>query len=159
MGRISNLIDERAVRYVRDLMEKNYDAVGFIPQPKLERYAQRGQLLVQTENDEPCGYLAFGNGWPVLKVYQCCIQYDARRIAHATALVKRLIATAQARSCTAISLWCADDLEANGFWRAMGFEFAGQREGGAKRGRKHNLWVMFVQGGAQLQLFGPEASA
>lgn len=104
------------LRYVRDLMEKNYEAVGFIPNPRLDQYAGRGQILVQYENGDPCGYLAFGNGWPVLKVYQCCIQVDARRVAQATGLVKRLIDIARQRNCAAISLWCADDLESNGFW-------------------------------------------
>jgi ribosomal protein S18 acetylase RimI-like enzyme len=139
--------------YVRDLMEKNYEAVGFIPLPALEQYVQRGQVLMQYENDEPCGYLAFGNGWPVLKVYQCCIQVDARRAAQASALVLRLIDIARERNCVAISLWCADDLESNSFWQAMGFHFGGQREGGAKRGRKHNKWTLLVIGGAQFSLF------
>jgi ribosomal protein S18 acetylase RimI-like enzyme len=139
--------------YVRDLMEKNYEAVGFIPLPRLEDYAQRGQILVQHENDEPCGYLAFGNGWPVLKVYQCCIQVDARRAAQATILVNKLIDIARKRNCIAISLWCADDLESNGFWQAMGFHFGGTRDNGNRRGRLHNKWVLFVTGGAQLQLF------
>jgi hypothetical protein len=39
----------------------------------------------------------------------------------------------------------------------MGFHFGGQREGGQKRGRMHNKWVLFVTGGAQLQLFGEAA--
>lgn len=143
--------------FVRDLMEKNYEAVGFIPAPRLEDYLNRGQVLLQHENGEPCGYLAFGNGWPVLKVYQCCICFDARRVAHASELVRRLIEIARNRNCIAISLWCADDLDANGFWRAMGFQFGGQREGGAKRGRKHNKWVLFVTGAAQLALFGEAA--
>jgi len=138
--------------YVRDLMEKNYEAVGFIPLPKLEEYALRGQILVQHENDEPCGYLAFGNGWPVLKVYQCCIQTDARRAAQATALVDRLIAIAKERNCIAISLWCADDLESNQFWRAMGFHFGGRRPGGSRRGREHNRWMLMISGTPQLSL-------
>jgi hypothetical protein len=50
-------------------------------------------------------------------------------------LVNRLIDIARERNCIAISLWCADDLESNGFWQAMGFHFGGQREGGQKRGR------------------------
>jgi ribosomal protein S18 acetylase RimI-like enzyme len=141
------------LHYVRDLMEKNYEAVGFLPLPRLEEYAQRDQVLVQYENNEPCGYLAFGNGWPVLKVYQCCIQVDARRAAQATALVNRLIGIARERNCIAISLWCADDLESNGFWRALGFHFGGQREGGQKRGRKHNKWTLLISGTAQLFLF------
>jgi len=139
--------------YVRSLMEKNYEAVGFIPLPRLEDYCQRGQVIVQYENGDPCGYLAFGNGWPVLKVYQCCIQVDARRATQATLLVQRLIEIARERNCVAISLWCAEDLESNGFWRAMGFHFGGQRQGGSARGRKHNKWVRFVTGCAQLQLF------
>ena len=128
--------------YVSDLMRKNYEAVGFIPKPRVEAYLQKNQVLFQTENDDPCGYLIFGNGWPTLKVYQCCIQYDARRLEHATNLVKRLITEAYDRWCTSISLWCADDLEANSFWGSSGFVFQGQREGGRARGRKHNLWVM-----------------
>lgn len=143
--------------YVRDLMAKNYEAVGFIPLPRLEDYAARGQILLQTENDDPCGYLAFGNGWPTLKVYQCCIQYDARRLDHATNLVSRLINIARARNCSAISLWCADDLEANAFWRAAGFTFAGQRDNGNRRGRLHNRWHLAIPDPAQASLFDEAA--
>lgn len=139
-------------------MEKNYEAVGFLPLPRLEEYAQRGQILLQTENDDPCGYLAFGNGWPTLKVYQCCIQYDARRLEHATALVNRLVVIGRQRGCTAISLWCADDLDANAFWKASGFHFGGQRDVGNRRGRKHNKWVLWIPDTPQLHLFPPEAA-
>ena len=66
---------ENAVKYAADLMRKNYEAVGFLPIPRLLGYAKAGQLWLQYENDEPCGYLAFGNGWPVLKVYQCGAAY------------------------------------------------------------------------------------
>lgn len=145
--------------YVRDLMAKNYEAVGFLPLPRLEEYAQRGQILLQTENDTPCGYLAFGNGWPTLKVYQCCIQYDARRLDHASDLVNRLVAIARQRGCTAISLWCADDLEANSFWRASGFQFGGQRDVGNRRGRKHNAWWLRVPNALQQDLFSLEREA
>lgn len=147
------------LHYVTDLMARNYDAVGFLPRPKLEAYADAGQLLMQYENGEPCGYLVYGNGWPVLKVYQCCIQVDARRAAQASALVNHLIDIARRRHCTAVSLWCADDLESNQFWAAIGFQFAGAREGGAKRGRIHNRWVMAVRGGAQLPLFAEAIAA
>jgi ribosomal protein S18 acetylase RimI-like enzyme len=138
-------VSSHLLPFVRDLMAKNYEAVGFLPATRLEEYLARGQVLIQRENDEPCGYLAFGNGWPTLKVYQCCIQYDARRLAHATQLVSRLISIAEARGCSSISLWCADDLDANSFWRSAGFTFSGQRSGGARRGRRHNCWVMWLR--------------
>src|ERR1035437_8065890 len=105
------------LRYVESLMRQNYEAVGFIPKPRLEQYALRGQLLVENENDEPCGYLVFGKtAWPYLRVYQSVVQYDARRREHGLALVRRLVAIGQERGAAAISLWCADALDANVFW-------------------------------------------
>lgn len=132
-----------SVQYAVDLARKNSEALSFIPRPRIEAYAEAGQLLVATENGEPCGFLIYGGGWPILKVYQCCIQYDARRRHAGLDLVRRLIAIAAAR-CQDISLWCADDLDANEFWRSAGFSLVGQREGGTRRGRKHNAWYLRV---------------
>lgn len=133
------------LKYIDDLAHKNSEALSFIPLPKIEKYMAVGQVLIETENDEPCGYAIFGNGFPVLKVYQACIQYDARRLQHGMWIVKRLICEAQKRHCSAISLFCADDLDANRFWQSVGFMFAGQREGGKRRGRKHNQWVLPIE--------------
>lgn len=128
--------------YVESLMAQNYESVGFLPRPKLEDYLTRGQVLIESENGDPCGYLVYGNGWPRLRVYQACIQYDARRREHGMNLVARLIRCAAERGCEMISLWCAEDLDANTFWKAAGFAFGGQRDVGNRRGRKHNLWTM-----------------
>lgn len=133
------------VRYAADLMRKHYDEVGFLPTPRLELYAQRNQLWLQYENDEPCGYLVFGNGWPVLKVYQCCIQTDARRHEHAATLIQALIQVGRDRGCLSVALWCAEDLEANMFWKAMGFTHQGTRDVNNRRGRMHNGWVYELQ--------------
>jgi ribosomal protein S18 acetylase RimI-like enzyme len=144
---------EKAVDYADSLAKKNVEALSFLPRPRLLEYAVRGQLLIETENGEPCGFMVYGNGWPYLKVYQVAIEYDARRREHGLALVARLIERAKERGCHAISLWCADDLEANAFWESAGFHFAGQREGGRRRGRKHNRWTMVVDS-APLSLWG-----
>jgi hypothetical protein len=130
------------ITYVEDLMRENYEAVGFIPKPRLEHYGRSGQILLESENGELCGYLIFGNGCQRLKVYQACIQHDARRRQHGLSLVGRLIKEASIRRCEMISLWCADDLDANGFWKEAGFMFGTQRKGGKKRDRMHNLWIM-----------------
>jgi ribosomal protein S18 acetylase RimI-like enzyme len=108
----------------------------------IETYAQRGQLLLAWENDEPCGFLIHGDSWPQLRIYQACIQYDARRREHGMALVAALTAKAHAKGCHDIRLWCADDLDSNEFWRSAGFEYCAQRRGGRRRGRKHNLWAL-----------------
>ena len=134
------------LEYIKHLGKQNFHALGFIPLPMMEKYIEHGQVLMETENDDPCGYLLFGNGFPVMKIYQACIQYDARKIKHGMALLKRLIKIAERKNCTAISLWCADDLESNQFWKAAGFIFAGKRDGGKGRVRKHNKWVLPIGG-------------
>lgn len=141
------------VRYVEHLMRSNYDAVGFIPRPRLEQYAARGQVLMEHENDAPAGFLVFGAGWPTLRIYQACIQYDARRIEHGTRLVERVMTEAARRGCHIVSLWCADDLPANAFWEAVGFRCIGTRPGGSARGRLHRHWVRSVVTD-QLAMFG-----
>lgn len=111
----------KIVRFCNDLAKKNSEALSFIPYPKLEHYAEVGQIFTARENDELCGFLVFGNGWPRMRVYQACIQYDARRREHGFTMVQRLIQAAEHRGCEGISLRCAEELEANEFWRQCGF--------------------------------------
>ena len=96
---------------------------------------------MQYENDEPCGYIIHGNGFQVCKVYQCCIQTDARRKKSASLLVDDLINKSRLRGSLFVSLWCAEDLESNNFWEALGFQFNGKRQGGSHRDRVHKNWV------------------
>jgi hypothetical protein len=105
-----------ALRFVEALSRKHYEEIGFLPKPRLEQYHQTGQLWMQAENDEPCGFLVWGNGWPVLRVYQVCIQYDAQRRLHGAELVGRLIRKAEAEGYERISAWVADDIPAEYNW-------------------------------------------
>ena len=130
-------MNDDTVKYVVDLAKKNSLALSFIPRPRLEEYHQKGQILMSFENGDPCGFLVLGAGQETTRIYQACIQYDARRREHGLDLVARTIAEAKRRGSSAISLWCADDLEANAFWEAAGFTFAGQREGGQGRSGGH----------------------
>lgn len=132
------------IDFIANLAKKHTDALGFIPRPTLEKYIDNGQVLIARENGEPCGFLVYGAGWPRLRIYQACIQYDAQRQAHGLALVGRLIAFASARGYDAISLWCADDLPANMFWLAAGFQRLRSKPGGRRRGRQLNLWVYWL---------------
>lgn len=84
------------IDYVLDLARKHYEEIGFLPAPRIEEYRRAGQLWVQDENGEPCGFLVWGRGWPVLRVYQVCIQYDAQRRLHGAQLIGRLINKAEA---------------------------------------------------------------
>jgi hypothetical protein len=141
------------LKYVESLMRKNYEAVGFLPMSVAERYLTANQLWLQYENNEPCGYLIFGNGHPTCRVFQCCIQTDARRQHGATQLINALIQKTELEGYSAISLRCADDLESNKFWEAIGFVFVGQSQGGKARGRKINHWLLRLHNSTQSNFF------
>ena len=134
---LSTLVD-----YCVQLHRANTNTLGFIPRPRLEQYAHAGQILLETENGDPCGFLVYGAGYPTLRVYQACIQYDARRRRHGFNLVKRLIQVGIARNAEGIALRCADGLEANDFWAAAGFIHVATTAGGKRRNRNIRAWYM-----------------
>jgi GNAT superfamily N-acetyltransferase len=140
-----------AVLYVDALAKKNSEALSFIPRPRLEGYAAAGQILIAQENGEPAGFLIFGAGWPVCRVYQACIQYDARRRHLGLGLVERLADVAAGRGARELALWCATDIEANSFWRDAGFIPIRTRRGGLRRARSHQLWARSISASS---LFG-----
>ena len=67
------------VTYTRCLAKKMTNELGFIPESRYSDAVPDGRLLIQTLNEEPCGFLFFGkpkNGR--IKVWQTAIQVDAR---------------------------------------------------------------------------------
>lgn len=152
-----------SLAYVQHLQDTNKHAVGFLPTLALQQYADRNQLWLATENDDPCGYLLFGsNRRPrlrrapdTMRVIQACLQYDARRVHHATRLVRKLIQHSTTNRYTQISLWCASDLEANQFWSSLGFTHSGTRlpHRARKAPRLHNRWILDLPNPFQPLLF------
>lgn len=140
MRRKSTTVTGSLVSYVDSLAKKNSEALSFIPRPRLEQYAERGQIIIAKENDEPAGFLIFGRGETETRIYQACVQYDARRRQHGLDMVEELAGIATRASKECLRLWCASDLEANEFWRLAGFQKAGTREGGQRSAREHILW-------------------
>lgn len=128
--------------YISALARRHTEALGFIPHAGLARACAAGRVLMALEEGAYCGYLLYGAAWPTLRIYQCCIQDDARRLAHGRALVAQLAARAPAQHHGGIALWCATDLESNQFWHALGFRPTAQRAGGQRRGRRHQGWYL-----------------
>lgn len=141
------------ITYVDSLAKKNSEALSFIPRPRLELYEEAGQILLELENNEPCGFIVHGNDYRLMRIFQACIQYDARRREHGLALVKRLIEKAQHKRLEGIRLKCAQDLEANEFWEQCGFEIVQTIPGGKRRGRILNVWHLPLQTFPQSRLF------
>jgi GNAT superfamily N-acetyltransferase len=138
------------VTYACHLQRQHTDELGFLPAVAIREYAERGQIIVATENHDPISYVLFYTGRNgnrpkrnprTCPIHQLCTQYDARRLAHATNLLNQVIDIATATDFRELRAWVAHDLPANDFWNAFGFHNVAQRWGGERRNRLHNLWI------------------
>lgn len=129
--------------YVMSLMRANRESVGGLPRPAIQERLDRRSILVARINGDPVGYLMYDLRGRTLRIPQACIQYDARRRKHGEALVAALM-TAHARDVDEVTLRVAADLEANLFWRDMGFTCVSSSLGGKRRGRLINSWAMWL---------------
>lgn len=129
--------------YVMSLMRANRESVGGLPAPAVSERIGRGTLKLGEINGEPAGYLLYDYRDGILRIPQACIQYDVRRRQYGEKLVADLLRSYP--DAEEIRLRCAADLEANLFWRDMGFTCVGTAQGGRRRGRRINAWVMWLQ--------------
>jgi hypothetical protein len=133
------------VKYVDALQKKNAEQLSFYPLTTFEREAENGRLFLALLNGEPCGYIYTGAWKNEVKCHQVCIQYDARRRLYGAALVVNIEALALNTGSFAVSLRCGFDLEANVFWRTMGYTCVRQVKGGVRRMRTINVWRKQLQ--------------
>ena len=133
------------LRYALDLQAKNSDALGFLPRVVFEKAAEDDQLFLGLLNGEPCGYILAGSGYQgILRRWQCCIQYDARRRLYGAMLVAAVEQWGEGRGCHTSVVNCASDLEANDFWQSIGYRLSGITPCGEARRYKRshlNVWV------------------
>lgn len=130
--------------YVVSLMRANRESVGGLPAPAILERIERGTVLLAEINGDPVGYVLYDFRDGVLRIPQACIQYDARRRKYGEALVARMMER-HAAEIREVNLRCAADLEANVFWRDMGFTCVGTLAGGKRRGRTINVWTMWLE--------------
>jgi len=126
------------------LQKKFRKQVGFLPRQALEEKVAKGQVSIAFENGEPAAYILGQGSYhrdPVFGIiFQAAVSYDARRRLLGTALVQHFMDCMQPH-VRLIGLWCAQDIEANEFWSACGFEPLAARRGSESRGRVHIFWV------------------
>lgn len=136
--------DEQEVKYVIKLADENKFELGFIPHYRYYDYYRQGKILIEYENNEPCGFFLFNKRDDVIKIYQACVEFDLRRLKHGENLLNKLIFKAKQSGAKIISLYCMDILEANLFWQACGFKFCCKRQGGGDKKVLHNHWILFL---------------
>ena len=95
-------------------------------------------------NGSPAGYILAGSGFQgILRRWQVCIQYDARRRLYGAMLVDEVEQYGEDLGCTQSIVHVASDLEANEFWESVGYRLIGTEGSGAGRKYKRrciNVW-------------------
>lgn len=142
MSVVVTVAEEDDLLYVVSLMRANRESVGGLPVPAVKERVDRGTVLLARINGDPVGYVLYDYRHGVIRIPQACIQYDARRRKYGIALMQALFTAYP--NADEVSLRCAADLEANVFWRDMGFVCVGTSPGGKRRGRTINAWTLWL---------------
>ena len=132
------------IKYIDMLQKKNAEALSFYPRQVFEREQSNGRLFLGLLNGEPAGYLYVGAGGGDVKCHQVCIQYDARRRLYGAMLATVMEQYAKDAYSNSITLRCGFDLEANMFWKEMGYNVIKIVDGGIRRMRKINIWRKYL---------------
>jgi len=128
------------INYIDQLQKKNAEALSFYPRVVFEREKENGRLFLGLLNGEPAGYLYVGAQGLDVKCHQVCIQYDARRRLYGASLVTVMEQYAMEKHAYTITLRCGFDLDANTFWKDMGYQCVANFKGGVRRMRTINVW-------------------
>ena len=135
------------VSFVDSLQRQAADQVAFYPRSALHGAVERGEIVTSLENGEPCGYLWRGPARPGrdLVIYQAVVHYDLRRRLHGAQMVAAVEELGRQSGCRAIRLRCRASLDANDFWRSLGFICTSTRPGGIRRNGQVNEWRRDLQ--------------
>lgn len=130
--------------YIVSLSKAHAEELGFLTRGAMEHYLFTNRVRMARENGDPCGYFLTSTLKEHTRIFQACVQLDARGLAHGQALLGDLVARAAAAGSVRISLHCRDGLASNGFWSACGFRLAAVAPGGAARRKIVNTWELRV---------------
>ncbi len=128
------------IAFVDALQRKNAEALSFYPRQVFEREADKGRLFLGLLNGQPCGYIYVGAQSQDVKCHQVCIEYDARRRLYGASIVAVMEQYADEGRASSVTLRCGFDLDANDFWKSMGYDCVAHKIGGVRRMRTINVW-------------------
>lgn len=121
------------------------NSLGWLPkQAYLERHEQ-GRIHVCYNNEDLVGYCLWFDDGRELRIYSTWVRPDAREILHGKALVDAVEQEGSRRGATRITLWCATDLAANEFWKALQFRRGMWRWGRGRNPRRHRFWSRWIK--------------
>lgn len=118
--------------------------IGWLPKAAYDEAHLQGRIVALWNNDDLVAFCLHSITNAELRCLQIWVRRDARLILHGRALVSWLDWRARRAGAYRLRLWCAIDLPANLFWRALHFHPQCWRWGPAKRSRRHILWTRRV---------------
>lgn len=130
--------------YIVSLSKRHAEELGFLPRAAMAAYVTRNRVTIARENGDHVGYFLTGGYAEQIRIFQACVQLDARGLGHAQQLLGGLVARAACAGSSRITLHCRDGLESNGFWAACGFTIAGLKLGGGARRKIVNEWELCI---------------
>jgi hypothetical protein len=161
------------IPFIDSLQKRHSRMVGFMPRGQLEGKIACGHVLIA---EDVTGYSLLGarcgsapdtsNQYPLTSnslgyviatdryfkhddvgiIYQLNVVPGNQRKFVGATLLKAVFDRA-AYGCRLFCCWCAQDIEANRFWEAMGFVPLAYRAGSDKKGRVHIFWQKRIREG------------
>ena len=141
----SNRVNELQLMWLH-AVSRDTHAIGWLPKKAFTTRAEQGDVTAIYRNDDLVGWIltAVSRHTATLRIYQIWVRPDARCIEHGRALIDHVSRRADAAACCRLEAWVAEDLEANVFWRAIGFVRKNWRWGKGEKPRRVYRWTQPV---------------
>lgn len=124
---------------IKQLADNNTSTLGFVLRPSLIAGIEMRWLILAEISSEVVGFVHYRHRRDSqTTLYEICVAQGHRRKGIGKTLISVLIAESSARGKTHIRLKAPVDIQANDFYRAIGFTLMGMESG---RNRSLNIWT------------------
>jgi ribosomal protein S18 acetylase RimI-like enzyme len=125
--------------------------LGFLPDQGFSDRARKGTLLAAMHAERLLGYVLYDLPRRSITIRHLCISPDAQGQGVARRLIEFVASRHSHRQ--RIDLWCRDDYELAGMWKALGFRPQSSRPGRSKEGHMLTAWVLDLEDSSYPTLF------
>lgn len=129
---------------IKRIADSRKNELGFVLRPTLAESIARGELLVAEADGQVVGFVDFHlrlDGQ--ITLYHIATSVDRKRSGIGRELIAMLLSVGHDVNATRVLLKCPADLEANHFYRALGFALQETQNG---RKRALNIWTLELNG-------------
>jgi GNAT superfamily N-acetyltransferase/predicted nucleic acid-binding protein len=125
--------------------------LGFLPDQGFSDRARKGTLLAARQAERLLGYVLYDLPRRSITIRHLCVSPDAQGQGIARHLIEFVASRHNHRQ--RIDLWCRDDYELAGMWKALGFRPQSSRPGRSSAGHMLTAWVFDLEDSTYPTLF------